>query len=74
MARIAPLNVDQRMWALQELERLDAENAALQAEIVRLKAEIEALKALLDKPGAGPPEGPPGGPPAPSHQPDEGYP
>jgi regulator of replication initiation timing len=50
-SRVAPLNVDQRLWALEELARLNEEN-------VQLQAENEALKRLLEnvKPPHGPPD------------------
>lgn len=50
MATKPPLNTDIRVWALEEIARLEAENAALKEE-------------LANRPG--PPDRPPGGGPPP---------
>ena len=49
--RVAPLNVDQRTWALEELAKLDEESAALRQENEALKKENEALKQELENQG-----------------------
>ena len=46
--RIAPLNVDQREWALKEIARLEQENAQLQDQIDKLK---EQLGGIIKPPG-----------------------
>ncbi len=50
-SRVAPLNTDQRMWALQELAKLDEESAALRQENEALKKENEALRQELENQG-----------------------
>lgn len=46
--RIAPLNVDQREWALKEIARLEQANAQLQDQIDKLK---EQLGGIIKPPG-----------------------
>jgi hypothetical protein len=55
--RRGPLNVDQRVWAIEQYELLEKENAALRAWIDKLP------------PGMQPPDWQLGAPPAPEHQP-----
>lgn len=48
--RVAPLNVDQRMWALAECARLEKENADLLEQIEKLKQQ---LAGIIKPPGSG---------------------